>query len=523
MKVFQYLILTSSLWFYSLSLFGVPSSQKPNILLITADDLGWNSLGCMGNELKGLSPNLDRLASEGLLIKHGYVATPICGPSRQALYTGQFPQSNGFMGHGIQPPKWWKSTRTNTGTQSITSQLLDHGYFSGMIGKHGSQWCRFSLPPHGENEQTGMGRNPKKYFAFTRKFLAQAKEEKKPFFLAANAHDPHRYWARHPDETSHWINQMMGDGKWKPFPNGKPYPDPKSRFTPEQCPVPSPYPSESKIQETIATYYDSVNRMDQVVGGIIQALQESGLANNTLVIFLSDHGMAWDLSKWSLYPSGVRTPIIIRWPAKVKSGQIDSQSVVSVVDIAPTIAELCGLPPLKKTDGQSFSALLTDRPLKWQRTTAFSCFNYMNNHAEVDDSMPFFHSDLSKQFDQYRPSRALNTGRFCYLWNGWADGNTTLPKTMLGEFHWILSKMTKTSTNSVVAGYLETKNFIEYRTPEELYDLSTDPGCQINLADQSNFNDTVKKFRNRMEKVLQKTQDHELDNFLSFMNNQSEP
>ena len=427
------------------------------------------------------------------------------------------------MGHGIQPPKWWKSTRTNAETQSITSQLLDHGYFSGMIGKHGSQWCRFSLPPHGENEQTGMGRNPEKYFAFTRKFLAQAKEEKKPFFLAANAHDPHRYWARHPDETSHWINQMMGDGKWKPFPNGKPYPDPKSRFTPEQCPVPSPYPSESKIQETIATYYDSVNRMDQVVGGIIQALQESGLADNTLVIFLSDHGMAWDLSKWSLYPSGVRTPIIIRWPAKVKSGQIDSQSVVSVVDIAPTIAELCGLPPLKKTDGQSFSVFLTDRQLQWQRSTAFSCFNYMNNHAEVDDSMPFFHSDLSKQFDQYRPSRALNSRRFCYIWNGWADGNTSLPKTMLGEFHWILSKMTKTSTNSVMANYLETKNFIEYRTPEELYDLSTDPGCQINLADQSNFNDTVKKFRNRMEKVLQKTQDHELDNFLSFMNNQSEP
>ena len=94
---------------------------------------------------------------------------------------------------------------------------------------------------------------------------------------------------------------------------------------------------------------------------------------------------------------------------------------------------------------------------------------------------------------------------------------------MLGEFHWILTKRAKTSPDSVMAGYLETKNFIEYRTPEELYDLSTDPGCQINLADQSNFNDTVKEFRNRMEKVLQKTQDHELDNFLSFMNNQSEP
>ena len=71
-----------------------------------------------------------------------------------------------------------------------------------------------------------------------------------------------------------------------------------------------------------------------------------------------------------------------------------------------------------------------------------------------------------------------------------------------------------------MADYLKTKDFIEYRTPEELYELSNDPGCQINLAGQSNFNDTIKKFRNRMKKVLQKTQDHELDNFLSFMNNQ---
>ena len=101
MKVFQYLIFYSSLWFYSLSLLGIPTSRKPNILLITADDLGWNSLGCMGNNLKGLSPNLDRLASEGLLIKHGYVATPICGPSRQALYTGSFPKAMVLWGMGF--------------------------------------------------------------------------------------------------------------------------------------------------------------------------------------------------------------------------------------------------------------------------------------------------------------------------------------------------------------------------------------------------------------------------------------
>ena len=133
MKLLKSVYRSSSFWIFLFIWLESTAVPKPNILLITADDLGWDSLGCMGNPLEGLSPNLDRLASEGLLIKHGYVATPICGPSRQALYTGRFPQSTGLMGHGVQPPNWWKLNRSNAGTQSITSLLLQDGYLSGMI------------------------------------------------------------------------------------------------------------------------------------------------------------------------------------------------------------------------------------------------------------------------------------------------------------------------------------------------------------------------------------------------------
>ena len=101
MKVFQYLIFYSSLWFYSLSLLGIPNSEKPNILLITADDLNWNSLGCMGNKLKGLSPNLDRLASEGLLIKHGYVATRFVDLPAKPFTPGSFPKAMVLWGMGF--------------------------------------------------------------------------------------------------------------------------------------------------------------------------------------------------------------------------------------------------------------------------------------------------------------------------------------------------------------------------------------------------------------------------------------
>ena len=214
--------------------------EKPNVLLITADDLGWDSLGCMGNNLKGLTPNLDHLAAEGLLFTQGFVATPICGPSRQALYTGRFPQSTGMLGHGTQPPKWWNATRNNSRTQSITTELLKGGYLTGMIGKHGSQWCQFSEPPHGRNDQTGMGRNPEKYARFTKNFLSQAKQKNKPFFLSINTHDPHRYWARHPSETMEWVRNMMNESSWQALKNGKLYPDPETKFDPTDCPIPPP-------------------------------------------------------------------------------------------------------------------------------------------------------------------------------------------------------------------------------------------------------------------------------------------
>lgn len=500
-------------------LLDVSSQKKPNVLLLTADDLGWDSLGCMGNVLPGLSPNLDRLAAEGLLIKRAYVVSPICGPSRQALYTGLYPQSSGFMGHGVQPPKWWKNQKREVPGQSITSLLMESGYLTGIIGKHGSDWCRYSLPPVGKNHETGMGRDPKKYMEFTQRFLAQAKREGKPFFLAANPHDPHRYWARHHDETAEWIRAMMGD-KWKALPNGKPYPEPSSNFDSKECPVPTPYAKSPRVQKILATYYNSVNRMDEVVGGILKTLEKSGMAKNTLVFFLSDHGMAWDLSKWSLYPSGVRTPLIVRWPEKIDPGKVDEQSIVSIVDIAPTIAHLCNLPPMEKTDGQSFHSLLTGNSADWKRSQAFSCFNYMNNLREIDDSLVSFSKDLPEKIDQYRPSRALNDKRFCYVWNGWADGFNSLPKSMLGEYHWILSDSKNISTGFYADKKQATKTFIEFRCPEELYDLKHDPGCLHNLVEEFTHEDRLFQFRKQMRELLEDSNDHELPNFLDFINNQ---
>lgn len=496
-------------------LLAVAEEQRPNVLLITADDMGWDSLGCTGNPIENITPHLDQLAAEGLLIEHGHITTPICGPSRESLYTGLYPQSSGYMGHGVQPPSWWLKTGGKKPKTSISTQLKDAGYITGLVGKHGSTACRFTEPAHGRNEHTGMGRNPQKYFDYVRRFLAKAKTTGKPFFLAANAHDPHRYWAQHPDETKGWIKNMMGDSPWKPLPNGKPYPDPLLQISPKDCPIPPSYPQDSRLRKPLSYYYGSVNRMDSVVGEVLRALEESSLRENTLVIFLSDHGLAWEMSKWSLYPAGTKTPVIIRWPKKIASGQVNGKSVVSTVDIAPTIADACRIEPATNIDGRSFYSLLTDNDKEsWSRTEAFTCFNYMNNSPESSDA---FSSDLYQDHEQYRPSRAMSSKKFTYIWNGWSDGKTVTPGTMGNEVAHILRQAASSPEDSHFPNYQDHADFIKRRTPEELYQTDTDPGCLKNLVDAPQFQDVLKRYRKKMEQVLSKTKDHELANYRNFL------
>jgi N-sulfoglucosamine sulfohydrolase len=493
------------------------TEQRPNVLLITADDMGWDSLGCTGNTMSGISPNLDTLASEGILIEHCFISTPICGPSRESLYTGQFPQTSGYMGHGVQPPTWWENAGGTRPSTSITTELKNAGYFTGCVGKHGSTACRFSMAPRGAPHETGLGRDPAKYYEFVREFLGRAKEEGKPFYLAANAHDPHHYWARSRGENPNWFKAMMHNKEWTPYPNGKPYPDPQTEYTPADCVVPPAYPNDSRFKAELSNYYDSVNRMDEVVGGVLKALDESGQADNTIVIFLSDHGMPWAMSKWALYPSGTKTPLIIRWPSKIQSELRNADSVVSVVDIAPTIAALCGLPVMEQVDGMTFAELLSGNTADWNRRAAFSCFNYMNNARELDEAIEAYPSDLYQQMEQYRPSRALNTTRYTYVWNGWADGETEQPRTMGSEVTALLRKNANKAEDSAYPNYAERADFILQRVPEELYDVKKDPGCLNNLARNPEYHAVLKSFQKNMQQLLEETDDHELNNYTEFV------
>ena len=210
--------------------------------------------------------------------------------------------------------------------------------------------------------------------------------------------------------------------------------------------------------------------------------------------------------------------LILGSTSLLKPGQIqpelrNADSVVSVVDIAPTIAAICGIPKMEQVDGLSFVELLSGNTSSWQRRAAFSCFNYMNNARELDELYETYPTDLYQQMEQYRPSRALNTARYTYVWNGWSDGETEQPRTMGSEVPGLLRKNAKHAEDEAYPDYAERADFILQRVPEELYDVKKDPGCLNSLALNPEYQSVLESFQQSMIQQLQETGDHELENY----------
>ncbi len=495
----------------SVSVAGAEANSRPNILLITADDMNYDSPGCMGSPLPGITPNLDRLAAEGILFTRCYNTSTICGPSRASLLSGLYPQSNGNMGHGRQPPGFWKDAHPGFEPPSVTTLLRDAGYFTALLDKSATRNCKWDYTRN--HWQTHAGRDPRKFYEYTKEAIEEAGATGQPFFINANPTDPHRYWAGHPHETRQWIDEQMQGREISAYPNGKPYPDPDRTYSADAVPMPPCFPDAPELRSSIKHYYGSVKRLDMNVGAILEALNETGEAENTVVVFISDHGMGWAFAKWSLYPYGTRTPCVVRCPGRIPAGQVDNEHVLSTVDIAPTFLELAGVKPPPATDGFSFWSLATGADASWERQEAFSCFNFMNLLPEGREAAETWTPDLPGRLDQYRPMRSLAGRRYVYVWNAWANGRNTLPRQM-GNGDELVQFL---DDNGDGQGFRDRSEFYKTRVPEELYDTETDPGCRHNLVHEPAHAQTAAAFRRRMHGVLTTTRDAELPRFAEFI------
>lgn len=299
-----------------------------NLLIITADDMNADSGGWNGSKL-GATPNLDAFAKSAQRFVNSHVTVPICQPGRSALMTGRVPHRNGALG--------FNPIRRDVPT--LVEVLREHGYFTGVIAKAVHMAPADKFPWHAVGEQT-LGKQPTNFAKTFREMLAAAANEKKPFFINANICDPHRPFI---------------EGVGKKAKGDEPL-DGARLFQPDEVTVPAFLEDIPRVREEVAQYYSNVSRFDVAFGLVMQELAAAGRDADTIVVFMSDHGMSFPFSKATVYRNGTWSPMLIRVPG-MNEPQTRAE-FVSSVDVMPSLLELLAVQPPAGMDGRSWVPLL---------------------------------------------------------------------------------------------------------------------------------------------------------------------
>lgn len=445
---------------------GDARKRRPNILLITADDMNWDSPGCFGGRSPDITPNIDRLASEGMSFEYAHVTIAVCQPCRSVLMTGRYPHRNGA--EGFEP--------IDRSVPTLQEQLHETGYLNGILGKasHLAPRDKFKWDMFYDMKDLGRGRNSELYYQYAKGFFRRSADQDKPFFLMANSHDPHRPFHASAQEQKSFAKVL------------KDIPAPSRVYETDEVEVPGFLADLPEVRKEIAQYYSSVRRCDDTVGAVVRALRESGQARNTLIIFLSDHGMPLPFAKTNCYLHSTRTPWIAVWAGRIKPGTVDKQHFVSGIDLMPTALDAAGVPQPQGMDGISFlPVLLGEKQLG--RDKVFTQFHQ---------------TSAKKRF----PMRCVQNHRFGYIFNPWSDGK----RVFRNESQSGLTFNAMKAANSDPAVAARVKLF-QYRVVEEFYDFEKDPDALSNLTDDPAYKRQVDTLRSELLEWMKRTGDPALE------------
>jgi arylsulfatase A-like enzyme len=351
---------------------GAPKGQKPNLVFILADDLGYGDLGCYGQQ-QIATPNIDRLAKEGLKFTQAYAGSTVCAPSRCALMTGL------HTGHCTVRGNKRPELGLKQGEETVGSLLRRAGYQAVMFGKWG-----LGGPGNGS---TPTRRGFDEFYGYFDQLHAHnfypehIWDNENEIFLTANWFDAREQYV--PDLVTDRITGFLKRKHDKRFVLFATYTVPhannergRTKGSGMEVPPGSKYEGRDWPAPERG-FAGMMERLDGYVGRILDALRESGLDDNTLVIFTSDNGPHREGGhdpnffkssgplrgiKRDLYEGGIRVPFLARWPGKIKAAQT-TDAVISFWDVLPTFAELAGTSVPKGIDGRSFAPLLSGRPI----------------------------------------------------------------------------------------------------------------------------------------------------------------
>ncbi|MEZ6123499.1 MAG: sulfatase [Planctomycetaceae bacterium] len=435
-----------------------------NLLIITVDDMSCDSLGAFGCRLADTSPHIDALAMQGMRFNRAHVVVGNCFPSRNVMWSGLYPHNTGVEGfYQVRDAKHLH----------LADLMQRAGYYTGILHKVSHSTPYHPYPSWNVNLDTDRGgqkrdvKAPQTYGDGAAQGMEEARQAGKPFCLVLNVADPHK--------------PFFAEGK-----DGATVPDknvPSRVFTPDEVPVPGFLFDDPVVRKELSHYYSSVRRADDCVGRILESLDASGQRDNTIIVFLSDHGMPLPFAKTQVYHHSSHTPLFLIVPGVTRPGSSDGTHMVSAVDLLPTLLELTGIKHPDRMDGRSFAPLLKGDT---QPDRDFVIKEYNENAGGSRD-----------------PMRSLQTDRFLYIFNPWSNGTRIMATATTG-----------TPTYRRMAQLAKTDPIIEarhdlyqHRVPEELYDIQNDPDCLHNLITSAEHSATANELRARLEAWMIRTED----------------
>ena len=426
-----------------------PAVNRPNIVLMLSDDANWFDIGPYDRLYdytphNAITPNLDRMAEQGMLFTSAFTSTALCSPSRQQLYTGLFPVRNGAY---PQHSRAYKSTR------SAAHYFQEMGYRVGLAGKqHIAPNSVYPFEVVGKQNK-GAGGATTFGLAGVERFVKRNRQQ--PFFLIIASSNPHGPWTR-----------------------GNPY-----LYDEKKLNIPPFLVDTPEFRKNLVRYYAEISDLDNEVGLVDKVLEAAGVSENTLFIFTSEHGAGMPFAKFTTYDAGLKTAFIVRWPGRTDSGST-SDAMIQYVDVLPTLIEAVGGDVPNNIDGESFLEILSGETAH-HRDYVYGIHTTRNIHK--GSNYPI-RSIRSKQHKLILNLMAKNT--FSNLTTHSFDQR----KGVLWDWKIKGDAGDQWATDRV--------RFYRQRPAVELYDILEDPFELNNLASEGNLQPAMDKVVNSLSLKL---------------------
>ena len=421
-------------------------AERPNIVVIVADDLLSSELSCYGGRnLK--TPNIDRLAREGVRFTHNYASIAMSVPIRASLYTGLYPVRHGsYQNH--------KATFNHTKT--VNEYMAKEGYRVGRTGKN------HPITPSVYKFEEIPG------------FTVGCTAQKAPY----NVDGIREFITRNDDPFLLFVCSINPHAPWT-------WGDPEE-FDKERLVMPENCVDNPAMREIFTHYLAEVRALDNEVGSVLKVLEETGKLDHTIVIFLGEQGPQFPGGKWTCWYPGVNSALIARYPKQIDSGRV-THAIVQYEDLLPTFIDIAGGKPRKELDGISFKRVLFGQTEK-ARKYAYGI------HNNIPEGKPY-------------PIRSIRDGKYALIWNLTPEKSyyekhlMKTPHSVTGVWEaWKSSEKSDPKARFLIQRFTHRPEF-------EFYDVENDPWEMHNLADRPEYRHRIHVMKKALEKWMQQQGD----------------